>query len=356
MRSNWARGALIVAALAVLTSCSSSTNRATGVASSSGGSAGSAIDGSNGGLGATTASTTAGSATVTTATPTTTAAAAAPTTAPLPTPGGPGSFAARYLRPGDSQQLTVAALVEPNADPQPGTLAHLQGVLQQVTGKPVTVTTVPIGAVGGSWSSSRLATVADASAPAPTAADAVLSLLFVHGDFGGDTNVLGVATRGDVAAVFVDQLAGSAGLIGSVAPIERAVSTHEVGHLLGLVDLFLHTGRQDPDHPGHSTDKQSVMYWAVESSVIGEVLGANPPTEFDSADRGRSRNDPRFVATVPPVLDAMAVGSRQPLRRVCGWSARLGTSGRPSRRSGGGRSTGRAGWPAGRRPRTTARR
>jgi hypothetical protein len=72
-------------------------------------------------------------------------------------------------------------------------------------------------------------------------------------------------------------------LVGS-SGIESAVVTHEVGHLLGLVDLFLHTGRQDPDHPGHSTDQNSVMYWAVESNLVADLLTGGPPKDFDNAD------------------------------------------------------------------------
>jgi hypothetical protein len=90
--------------------------------------------------------------------------------------------------------------------------------------------------------------------------------------------------RGDTAAVFVDQVNGaSTPLVGS-GGIESAVVTHEVGHLMGLVDLFLHTGRQDPDHPGHSTNPGSVMYWAVESNLVADLLQGGPPKDFDSAD------------------------------------------------------------------------
>jgi hypothetical protein len=96
--------------------------------------------------------------------------------------------------------------------------------------------------------------------------------------------VLGVALRGDTAAIFPDQVdSASTPLVGS-GGIEVAVVTHEVGHLLGLVDLFLSTGRQDPDHPGHSTNSKSVMFWAVESSLVADLLQGGPPKDFDSAD------------------------------------------------------------------------
>ena len=64
---------------------------------------------------------------------------------------------------------------------------------------------------------------------------------------------------------------------------------HEVGHLLGLVDLVLETGRQDPEHPGHSRNRGSVMYFAVESTLVGDLLGGGPPTRFDDADRADLR-------------------------------------------------------------------
>ena len=59
---------------------------------------------------------------------------------------------------------------------------------------------------------------------------------------------------------------------------------HEVGHLLGLVDLVLDTGRADPEHPGHSSNRSSVMYWAVESTLITDVLAGGPPRDFDADD------------------------------------------------------------------------
>ena len=68
------------------------------------------------------------------------------------------------------------------------------------------------------------------------------------------------------------------------AAIEDAVTMHEVGHLLGLVDLYLETGRADPEHPGHSRNTRSVMYWAVESNLVADLLTGGPPKDFDNDD------------------------------------------------------------------------
>jgi hypothetical protein len=87
-----------------------------------------------------------------------------------------------------------------------------------------------------------------------------------------------------VAAVFVDRASAAAGVLGDPQAILASVATHELGHLLGLVDLVLDTGRADPDHPGHSGNPGSVMYWAVESDLIASLLGARPPRDFDGDD------------------------------------------------------------------------
>ncbi|MEY2453754.1 MAG: hypothetical protein QOD92_3328 [Acidimicrobiaceae bacterium] len=198
--------------------------------------------------------------------------------------GPPGSFAPAILRPSQSSEVVVEVRTQAGAGPQQASLDHLTSVLRSVTGKTVTVTGGPsIGGGATSWSADDLRSTGAAGA-AQGNGRAVIHLLFVHGDFSGDSSVLGVAVRGDTAAVFVDQVNGaSTPLVGS-GGIESAVVTHEVGHLMGLVDLFLHTGRQDPDHPGHSTNPGSVMYWAVESNLVADLLQGGPPKDFDSAD------------------------------------------------------------------------
>ncbi|MGQ0616713.1 MAG: hypothetical protein ACT4PW_06935 [Acidimicrobiia bacterium] len=215
-------------------------------------------------------------------------ASTGPGPAPAPVLDGAvevGFFAPAVLRPDLSTRVLVEVRNQPGAAPAGASLDHLQGVLAAVTGKPVTVTSGP-GIAGGARDWSDAAVRAEASAGTAVSADGtvVLRLLFLEGVFEGSAGVLGVAVRGDTAAIFSDAISASGGLLSGSGPIENAVVTHEVGHLLGLVDVYRQTGRADPDHPGHSSNPGSVMYWAVESSLIGSLLGEFPPTEFDQAD------------------------------------------------------------------------
>ena len=199
--------------------------------------------------------------------------------------GVPGSYAADLLAPARSSAIDIAVGTQPSAEPRQDSIDHVESVVRDVSGKAVGTTAGP--AVGGSardWSADDLRALVPPST-APIGGRARITLLFVHGTLGGDKGVLGAAIRGDLAVIFVDRVNASATPLVGSSGIESAVVTHEVGHLLGLVDLYLHTGRQDPDHPGHSTDTHSVMYWAVESDLVGDLLEGGPPREFDDADR-----------------------------------------------------------------------
>jgi hypothetical protein len=288
MRSRLGPSVLVLTLLAALVSCSddepsgtvASGGTATTVASDAGTTATTdAADGSGAGGstdGSPTASAGAGDGTPTTAT----------TSAPL-APGPVGLFAPAYLQPGNGDRIVVEVRAQAGAAPNAATLTHVTGALRDASGKTVATDGI-VGVDGGgrAWTANGIAGAADAGARYPQGGgQVVLRLLFLHGSFEGDESVLGVAVRGDVAAIFSDQVDAAAGLLVSPDVVEDAVTLHEVGHLLGLVDLVLHTGRADPAHPGHSTNEDSVMYWAVESDVISQLLDGGIPTEFDARDR-----------------------------------------------------------------------
>lgn len=229
-------------------------------------------------------STTMHARTVVGSTPSTGSRPASPTTQ-LPPLGGAGTEAPHYLRASRSSAIVLQVLTQSGAEPRQGSIDHLVSNLEQVSGKPVTVTGGTLPSSSATWTDASLE--AEGASRQPSVADgvALMQYLFVHGTYRGDDSVLGLTVTGDLTAIFSDQVTGAASGLATPGHIEESVTTHELGHLLGLVDLFLHTGRADPQHPGHSRNPKSVMYWAVESSVVTDLLTGGPPTEFDAADR-----------------------------------------------------------------------
>jgi hypothetical protein len=200
--------------------------------------------------------------------------------------GPPGSFAPGFLRPGRGDRIVIEVSAHDGAAPRGSTIDHVRAVLADVSGKEVVVTAGRTPPADDSWTPAEVrAAVESVSASAQGGSAAVLRLMFVHGRWEDDERVLGVAVRGDAAVVFVDGTNEAATPLVGSGSIEVATTTHEVGHLLGLVDLYLDTGRADPEHPGHSSNRRSVMYWAVESTLVTELLTGGPPRDFDDDDR-----------------------------------------------------------------------
>lgn len=112
-------------------------------------------------------------------------------------------------------------------------------------------------------------------------------LIFPAGTY-SDASVLGVAVDASTVALFSDSIDQAEGPLGrpSVEDVENSVVVHEVGHLLGLVNLVYESpvDHEDDEHPGHSNNDDSVMYWAVESTDIVNFIFGTLPNDFDSDD------------------------------------------------------------------------
>lgn len=98
--------------------------------------------------------------------------------------------------------------------------------------------------------------------------------------------VTGAAFHATALALFPEETRNVLPPGAELEAFEVGVAVHELGHTFGLVNR---TGvgafHEDPDHPGHTADEDSVMYWAVENPSLGEVFRTGPPTDFNEADR-----------------------------------------------------------------------
>jgi len=112
-------------------------------------------------------------------------------------------------------------------------------------------------------------------------------MLFVDGQ-PQQQGPIGIAYSSSTDVIFEQAIRDAATPLVSAQEIEQAAMVHEVGHLLSLVNLTYHSPRphEDPNHPGHSSDPNSVMYWAIDNVGVATLLGGHtqPPTGFDPDD------------------------------------------------------------------------
>lgn len=207
--------------------------------------------------------------------------------------GGVGTNARALLRR-DRPTLVLEIDAQEGVEVDEAAVEHLLAVLARVVDKPDGIVRE-----GGntfvsdrtSWTADDLRAATAANRTTTTTDDRVsVHLLYVagsHADEDGQTNAIGLAYSASTAALFPQRWQGVASLLGSAQAIERAVLVHELGHLLGLVNIGYESDidHEDPEHPGHSSNRGSAMFHAIETTLIGQVFDGPPPNTFDDADR-----------------------------------------------------------------------
>ena len=114
----------------------------------------------------------------------------------------------------------------------------------------------------------------------------VVHILYLNGEYSDNDQTLGLAYSGTSFAIFKEKIEDAAFLLISSKDIEKSVIVHEFGHLLGLVNNGYQSphDHEDSQHPHHSNNDESVMYWAIESQDIGNQIDGEPPNDFDNYD------------------------------------------------------------------------
>lgn len=172
--------------------------------------------------------------------------------------------------------------------------------LQSVANKPDGIEfryddTLP--ARGGSWSLEDVMDYSSAHQELKSnGKTVVLHLLLLDGNYeGGGTLGVAVSTErnGKVVstgpiAIFSQAIRDGCGpvCLSGTTPAFRTVLVHEFGHAMGLVNngAPMQTPHEDPQHPGHSNNRNSVMWWEAETNGLFNLAGG-PPDNFDANDR-----------------------------------------------------------------------
>lgn len=207
-----------------------------------------------------------------------------------------GDFATDYLQPDPYDSLLIevdyVAGHAPDADALDGLVAALEEVLDKPGGISWTLSDEIPDQASPVWSiqaTEDLEVEYRESYHDVDAGEAVISIVYLDGNSEQDPDdggyILAYAYHGSSIIMFQERLEqSSGGLLGG--SVEETVLIHEVGHLLGLVDngIDMVTDHKDPDHGDHDENEDCIMYWAVNSPNVADLLLSGQPT-FDEACR-----------------------------------------------------------------------
>jgi len=172
--------------------------------------------------------------------------------------------------------------------PESDALNLLKQRIQEVTDKStITISQSSFGSTDNSYTLEEILELEDKQRTRFKSGNTfVIHILYLNGEYSDNDQTLGLAYSGTSFAIFKEKIEDAAFLLISAKDIEKSVIVHEFGHLLGLVNNGYQSphDHEDPQHPHHSNNEESVMYWAIESQDIGNQLDGEPPNDFDNYD------------------------------------------------------------------------
>lgn len=208
---------------------------------------------------------------------------------PNPDNGGLGTMSRAFLRPAPYTSIVVELASATGAAPGTTVENNLSAVLQKYSGKSVRHSDHSFAGKGsgGCWNDQDIGQVAPQQRQTHTGNGAAsLFMGFLDGKYCADANVLGLAYGASAVVIFTDQVKNLATPTVPASMFLESVTTHEVGHILGMVNIGYQStiAHEDSAHPHHSSNSNSVMYYAIDQGNLIQSFVSGPPTTFDSSD------------------------------------------------------------------------
>ena len=200
-----------------------------------------------------------------------------------------GASANELLASAKYTSLKIEIQYMPGFAPDAAAISHLQTTLSNLLNKPsgITTSTTQIAAASNlALSTDDVLQIERNNRAVFTTNDQIaVYVLYTNGNY-TDNNVLGVAYRNTSLVLFGKKIHDNSGSIGQAnrTKLEATVLEHELGHLLGLVDLGsnMQTAHRDAAHGNHCSNNSCLMYYASETSdILGFLITGNIPS-FDA--------------------------------------------------------------------------
>lgn len=200
-----------------------------------------------------------------------------------------GASAKELLASTTYQSLKIEILYMTGFAPDAAAINHLQTTLAGLLNKPsgITIVTKEISVASNTTLSvDDVIQIEKNNRTVFTSGSQIaVAVLYTNGNY-TDPNVLGVAYKNTSVVLFGKKMHDNSGGIGQASrtKLEATVLEHELGHLLGLVDLGspMQANHKDAAHGSHCSNTNCLMYYASETSdIFGFLITGNIPT-FDA--------------------------------------------------------------------------
>ena len=177
-------------------------------------------------------------------------------------------------------------------------LTNVRDYLNALCNKPggVTVGQSEIAGNGDTLNETTVSLIEAANRTAYTSGNTIALYILVTDGYDTAANALGFAYRNTSIALFGKEIFTHSGGLGEVsrANLETAVLEHELGHIMGLVNLgsaMVHP-HQDVLHGNHCTNTNCLMYYEMESNIgLGMMLSGGGVPALDSNCRADLRSN-----------------------------------------------------------------
>ncbi len=201
-----------------------------------------------------------------------------------------GSAAEDILSDGRFKAVTVTILAHPNFAPSARAVTALKQFLLDHTNKPegISVEIILLNAAPQAiYTSADVRAIEDEHRTQFNDDDGhlQLALFYLNGNYETE-NVLGIAYRNTSMAIFAKRIHQVSGGLGQPSRwlVESSVNHHELGHLMGLVNLGspMQNQHQDEANGQHCIQSSCLMHFSIETGdFLQNLVGASNPPPFD---------------------------------------------------------------------------
>jgi hypothetical protein len=201
---------------------------------------------------------------------------------------GLGASANDFLGEGQFNAINIQVQYMPGYKLDDGALAELKTFLNGLCNKSggISITQSQIGSNGDTLSVDEVAIIEKNNRTAYNLGKTIALYVLVTDGYHDAAGTLGFAYRNTSVCLFGKNIFSNSGGIYQVSrkTLEALVLEHELGHILGLVNIgsAMQTPHQDITNGKHCSNGDCLMYFEIETNAVGLLLSGNVPALDDN--------------------------------------------------------------------------